>query len=43
MDGVPRAEVEALVTAAGGTVVHVEPSGSSGPEWEAYRYVVTRD
>jgi hypothetical protein len=24
-------------------VVHVEPSGSSGPEWEAYRYVVTRD
>ncbi len=43
MDGVPRAEVEALVTAAGGTVVHVEPSGSSGPEWEAYRYVVSRD
>lgn len=43
MDGVPRAEVEALVTAADGIVVHVEPSGSSGPEWEAYRYVVTRD
>ena len=43
MAGVPRAEVEALVAGAGGTVVHVEPSGSSGPEWEAYRYVVTRD
>ena len=31
MTAVPRAEVEALVTAAGGIVVHVEPSGSSGP------------
>ena len=42
MDGVPRAEVEGLVTAAGGSVVSVQTSGSSGPEWEAYRYVVTR-
>ena len=43
MNAVPRHEVEALVNGAGGSVLHVEPSGSAGPDWEAYRYVVTRD
>jgi hypothetical protein len=43
MNAVTRHEVEALVIGAGGSGLHVEPSGSAGPDWEAYRYVVTRD
>lgn len=40
MYGVPRAEVEAILTANGGRVFHVEPDERGAPEWSGYRYFV---
>ena len=43
MHAVPRAEVEALLTAAGVRLLRVRPEGHCGPRWEAWRYDVTAD
>jgi len=43
MSGVPRGEVVAAVTSAGGRVVAVFDDPSSGREWRSYRYAVARD
>lgn len=41
MHAVPRAEVEALLAAAGVTLLRVRPEAHCGPRWEAWRYDVT--
>ena len=41
MYGIPRAEVEALLTAAGAKIVAVDEDTIAGPEWLSYRYWVT--
>jgi len=42
MDGVARAQVIALVEAAGGEVVDVRDDASGEPVWKGYRYTVRR-
>ncbi len=42
MDGIARDDVIALLTAAGGRVLHVEDDPRAGSEWQAYRYFVQR-
>lgn len=41
MHAVPRPEVEALLAAAGVTLLQVRPEAHCGPRWEAWRYDVT--
>lgn len=41
MHAVPRPEVEALLAAAGVTLLRVRPEAHCGPRWEAWRYDVT--
>ena len=41
MHAVPRSEVEALLAAAGVTLLRVRPEAHCGPRWEAWRYDVT--
>lgn len=41
MHAVPRAEVEALLAAAGVRLLRVRPEAHCGPRWEAWRYDVT--
>lgn len=41
MHAVPRAEVEALLAAAGVSLLRVRPETHCGPRWEAWRYDVT--
>jgi SAM-dependent methyltransferase len=43
MYGMPRHDVESTVADANGRIVAVHPSECAGPEWVAYRYVVTVD
>lgn len=38
MHGRSRAEVERLIAQQGGTLLHVEPDRSCGPDWVSYRY-----
>ena len=42
MHGVPRADVEAMIAANRGTLVHVETDERCGPEWVGYRYFVRK-
>jgi SAM-dependent methyltransferase len=42
MYGVPRAEVERAIAEAGTQLVLAEVDERGGPEWEGYRYFVTR-
>ena len=42
MDGIPRAQVAALVAAAGGEVVEVRADAPGEPVWKGYRYTVRR-
>jgi SAM-dependent methyltransferase len=39
MYGIPRPEVEALIAAAGGTLVAVDETDSAGSRWMSYRYI----
>lgn len=39
MHGTPPTEVTALVAAAGGRTVAIEPDSSAGPRWRSYLYV----
>ncbi len=43
MHAVPRADVEALLSAAGVRLLRVRPEAHCGPRWEAFRYDVTAD
>jgi SAM-dependent methyltransferase len=43
MHAIPRADVEALLTAAGVRLLRVRPEAHCGPRWEAFRYDVTAD
>lgn len=38
--GIPRADVLAIIEAAGGQAIHVEPDDRGGAEWIGYRYFV---
>jgi SAM-dependent methyltransferase len=40
--GIPRADVLAIVEAAGGRAIHVEPDDRGGAEWIGYRYFVLK-
>jgi hypothetical protein len=40
--GIPRADVLAIVEAAGGRAIHVEPDDRGGAEWIGYRYFVIK-
>jgi SAM-dependent methyltransferase len=42
MYGIPRLEVERLVTGAGGRLLHVDDDPRAGTEWQSYRYIVRR-
>ena len=42
MHTLPRAEVEALLTAAGAEVLAVEPMPAAGPQYVSYRYIARR-
>jgi hypothetical protein len=42
MYAVERSKVEALLQAAGARVVATLEDPSVGPEWESFRYVVTK-
>jgi SAM-dependent methyltransferase len=42
MHGIARPEVEALIAAAGGELLLIEPDESPGPEWASFRYVARR-
>jgi ubiquinone/menaquinone biosynthesis C-methylase UbiE len=42
MYGIPKEEVVQLVTRHSGRVIHVAPDPAAEPEWEGYRYLVTR-
>jgi SAM-dependent methyltransferase len=41
MHAVPRTDVEAILQAAGVTLLRVRPEAHCGPNWEAWRYDVT--
>jgi hypothetical protein len=43
MHAIPRDEIERIVASAGGVIAGVSSSGAAGPDWEAYRYLVTRE
>ena len=42
MYGVPKHEVVRLVARHGGQAIHIAPDPAAEPEWEGYRYLVTR-
>jgi hypothetical protein len=42
MFGIPRAEVEALIADAGGTVHALYDNDAPGPGWTSYGYICTR-
>jgi hypothetical protein len=42
MHAFPKERVVAVVTGAGGQIVDIERFDVSGPEWESYRYYVTK-
>jgi SAM-dependent methyltransferase len=42
MYGIPSKKVVRLLEAHSGQVLEALPSGAAGPEWECYRYLVTR-
>ena len=42
MYGIPRREVEALITAAGGVLLAVDDNDAPGPGWTSYRYVARK-
>jgi len=43
MYGIPKEEVVGLVTSNGGHLIHAASDPAAEPEWEGYRYLVTRD
>lgn len=42
MNAIPRSEVEAILEAAGATIIAVTADESAGPEWVSYRYFATK-
>ena len=42
MHGIPRGNVLSALAMAGGEAIDVQRDTSAGPEWESYRYAVTK-
>jgi hypothetical protein len=42
MYGIARHQVEALLHALGGRVLHVEPNQLAGPDWTSFTYYVAK-
>jgi ubiquinone/menaquinone biosynthesis C-methylase UbiE len=42
MYGIPKDEIERLITRHGGRIIHTAPDPAAEPEWEGYRYLVIK-